>query len=111
MSIRARIALLSGLLTFVILLGIGVGVYFILQRSLNQEVDSRLTNVVVNVAENSTVGPTADGSLAVALPRLDPFASPGLYIQATDVNGAGKSRRRILTNNISLFRRMCSSKT
>ena len=89
MSIRARIALLSGFLTLVILMGIGIGVYFILERSLNQEIDNRLTNVVVNVAENSRVGPTADGGIGVNLPQLDPFVSPGLYIQDTDITGAG----------------------
>ena len=89
MSIRARIALLSGLLTFVILLAIGMGVYFTLQRSLSQEIDSRLTNVLVNVSEHATVGQAADGTVGVVFPSLDPFTSPGLYIQVTDVKGAG----------------------
>jgi signal transduction histidine kinase len=92
MSIRARIALLSGFLTFIVLFGIGVGVYYFLQRSLNQEVDNRLTNVVVNITANSRVTQSLDGRLSVNLPPLDPFASPGLYIQATDVRGAGQKQ-------------------
>ncbi|HEX3722133.1 MAG TPA: ATP-binding protein, partial [Nitrolancea sp.] len=64
----------------------------ILQRSLNQEVDSRLTNVVLNVTENSSVIPLSDGTLGVHFPPLDPFVSPGLYIQATNVKGVGQTQ-------------------
>ncbi len=90
MSIRARIAILSALLTAVILAAIGAGVYFTLQRSLNQEVDSRLTGVVYGVARNTPIEVTLTGQLAgVNIPDLDPFASPGLYVQVTRSDGSG----------------------
>ncbi len=94
MSIRARIALLSGFLTFVILLGIGAGVYFFLQRSLNQEIDRRLASVAAGVPSAIGVDKSADGSITYVglIQSLDPFASPGLYVQVTDVQGVGKAR-------------------
>lgn len=93
MSIRARIAILSALLTAIILAGIGIGVYFTLRRSLNQEIDSRLSGVVVNVASRAVIERRIDGSVGkVVIPQLDPFASPGLYVQVTDVSGVGNSR-------------------
>jgi two-component system, OmpR family, sensor kinase len=92
MSIRARIALLSGALTLVILLSIGAGVYFTLQRSLNQEIDNRLYSVVVTVTKHGSVVQAPDGTIGVGIPPLDPFASPGLYIQVTDVRGAGQQQ-------------------
>ncbi len=93
MSIRARIALLSAILTAVILAGIGAGVYFTLERSLNQEIDSRLSGVVANVAGRADPVRSATGRLiGVTFPDLDPFASPGLYIQVTNTDGSGVSQ-------------------
>ena len=91
MSIRARIAILSAFLTAIILAGIGIGVYFTLQRSLNQEVDGRLRSVFVGVATRSSGELSLQtGQLTgVFIPDLDPFASPGLYVQVTNADGTG----------------------
>ena len=90
MSIRARIALLSGFLTLVILMGIGVGVYFILQRSLNREIDNRLASIAANVNAELAFVRNPDGSLnRVVLPKLDPFVSQGIYLQVIDLRGNG----------------------
>ncbi len=91
MSIRARIAILSAFLTAIILAGIAVGVYYTLQRSLNQEVDSRLSGVVSGVAKNTKISPTITGGTNVRIPELDPFASPGLYVQVTSPDGQGQN--------------------
>ncbi len=92
MSIRLRIALLSAILTAVILAGIGAGVYFTLRRSMNQEIDNRLSGVVSNVASHADTLRSSDGRLIVPIPDLDPFASPGLYIQITKTDGTGVSQ-------------------
>ncbi len=89
MSIRARIAILSAFLTAIILAGIAVGVYYTLQRSLNQEVDNRLNGVVSGVAKNTKIEPTLTGGTTVHIPQLDPFASPGLYVQVVAPDGRG----------------------
>ena len=100
MSIRARIAILSALLTAFILAGIALGVYFELKRSMNQEIDSRLSGIVVSVANQATLERSLAGGLGtVVIPPLDPFASPGLYIQVTDENGVGKNRAPELSGN------------
>ncbi len=92
MSIRLRIALLSAILTAVILAGIGAGVYYTLRRSMNQEIDNRLSGVVANVANHADTVRSSDGRLFVAIPDLDPLASPGLYIQVTHPDGTGVSQ-------------------
>lgn len=92
MSIRARIALLSGFLTLVILMGIGVGVYFFLQRSLNQEIDRRLASVAAEVPTAIGVGQSGSITYVGLVRSLDPFASPGLYVQVTDVQGVPQAR-------------------
>lgn len=90
MSIRVRIALLSAVLTAVILAGIGVGVYFTLQRSQGQEIDSRLGKVVLGVANDSEIVQSLTSNrLNVRIPQLDPFAAPGLYVQVTHPDGSG----------------------
>lgn len=90
MSIRVRIALLSAILTAVILAGIGVGVYFTMQRSQGQEIDGRLGNVVRGVAGDSEIVQSlTTNSLGVRIPQLDPFAAPGLYVQVTRPDGSG----------------------
>lgn len=93
MSIRARIALLSGILTAVILFGFGAGVYFVLQRSLSKEVDNRIESVAKSVPAAVGVFPSLDGqTLNVRLVQsLDPFASSGIYVQITDSDGVGRA--------------------
>jgi len=93
MSIRARIALLSGILTAVILFGFGAGVYFVLQRSLSKEVDNRIEGVAKSVPAAVGVFPSLDGqTLNVQLVQsLDPFASSGIYVQITDRDGIGRA--------------------
>jgi signal transduction histidine kinase len=92
MSIRARIALLSGFLTFIILLGIGAGVYFFLQRSLSQEIDRRLASVAAEVPSAIGVGQSGSVTYVGLVRSLDPFASPGLYVQVTDPQGVGQAK-------------------
>lgn len=92
MSIRLRIAVLSGLLTVVLLLGVGAGVYFSLEHSLTAATKSRLSNVFVTIRNNSVpllfqndVTGQLEGQLK--LPPIDTLASPGLYIQVLDSKG------------------------
>ncbi len=102
MSIRARIAILSAFLTAIILAGIGIGVYFTLQRSINQEIDNRLRSVFVGVATRSSGELSlATGQLTgVYIPDLDPFASPGLYVQVTNTDGTGYKNSTPSTPNV-----------
>ncbi len=91
MSIRARIAILSAFLTAIILAGIAVGVYFTLERSMNQEIDSRLRSVYLGVYRGSKpeVSLSTGQLTGVFIPDLDPLASSGLYVQVTYPSGKG----------------------
>lgn len=89
MSVRIRIALLSAVLMTVLLLIVGTGVYFMLQRSLQSDIDQRLENVAEEVLRQSPVRPLPDGRLSVTFPDdFDPFISPGLYIQVIAADGS-----------------------
>ena len=81
MSIRLRIALLSTVLLALLLLGIGAGTYFTLERSMSQEIDGRLQDVVVSFRRQSAV--KVNGNyLEVTFPEdFNPLASPSVYIQ------------------------------
>lgn len=89
MSIRFRIALLTTALMAVLLISVGTGIYITMQRSLNQEINGRLWRVYQSVAKQTRVirlG-TSGPKFLVPPPEINPFASPGLYIQLTNAQG------------------------
>lgn len=91
MSIRLRIALLSGLLTVILLLGVGAGVYFTLEHSLTAATKSRLSNTFSNISKETTPRISCEPGgcrITWVLPNPDPIASPGLYIQALYPDGS-----------------------
>lgn len=92
MSIRLRIAVLSGLLTVILLLGVGAGVYFTLEHSLTAATKSRLSNVFGTIQGEMKpqlyFDPTLGWRIQWVLPDPDPIASPGLYIQAIYPDGS-----------------------
>lgn len=87
MSIRLRIALFTATLMTVLLLLIGGGIYFTLQRSLNDEIDSRLARVARSLADESTIIRRDGVPVRVDLPTANPFVSRGLYIQVINNQG------------------------
>jgi len=88
MSIRLRIVLLTTALVAVVLTAIGTGVYLTLERSLDQQMNTRLQNVYRGIANDSHVVEVMQtGQRFVVPPRdIDPFASPGLFLQIVDAN-------------------------
>jgi two-component system, OmpR family, sensor kinase len=89
MSIRARIVLLSTLLMAVVLVSVSLGVYQMLTRSLESEVDRRLLDVVESYRQNSHIDLGVGGAPILRAPGdLDPFTYPGLYLQVADRSGA-----------------------
>jgi two-component system, OmpR family, sensor kinase len=88
MSIRARIVLLSTALMAVVLVSVSLGVYQMLMRSLESDIDHRLLSVVDSYREESRILTDEGGRLMLRAPEdLEPFTYPGLYIQV--LNHAG----------------------
>lgn len=93
MSIRARIVLLSTLLMAVVLVSVSLGVYQMLMRSLESDVDRRLHSVVDTYRDESEIEPGVGGQLELDAPRnLDPFTYPGAYLQVTDEYGQAEGQ-------------------
>jgi two-component system, OmpR family, sensor kinase len=88
MSIRARIVLLSTLLMAVVLVSVSLGVYQMLMRSLESDVDRRLLTVVDSYRQQSHIDFGVGGQPILRAPGdLDPFTYPGLYLQVADASG------------------------
>ena len=88
MSIRARIVLLSTLLMFVVLVSVSLGVYQMLARSLEADIDRRLFDVADSYREQSSPGIGLGGVPVLHAPEdLDPFTYPGLTLQVADSRG------------------------
>jgi two-component system, OmpR family, sensor kinase len=88
MSIRARIVLLSTLLMAVVLVSVSLGVYQMLMRSLESDVDRRLLTVVDSYRQQSHIDLGVGGQPILRAPAdLDPFTYPGLYLQVADASG------------------------
>lgn len=93
MSIRARIVLLSTLLMAVVLVSVSLGVYQMLTRSLESDVDRRLLNVVESYRQQSHIDLGVGGQPILRAPGdLDPFTYPGLYLQVADAAGSAQGR-------------------
>ncbi|MBX6340941.1 MAG: HAMP domain-containing protein [Thermomicrobiaceae bacterium] len=89
MSIRLRIVLLVTGLMALLVVALSGGVYFTLERSLRHDVDARLRNVYLSYKRDPNLQTTqvADGLVMARIPDIDPFTSPGLYIQVVRLNG------------------------
>lgn len=87
MSIRIRVAALSTALMLVLLLSVGTGIYITLKRSLDQEIDARLWNNFISYVNDSRVVQYLPEGITFRDPYVDPFQSPGLYMQVADPYG------------------------
>jgi two-component system, OmpR family, sensor kinase len=88
MPIRQRIALSTAGIMIVILLLTSLGIYTAMSRNLHAEVDGRLQSVYDTYRQNpAAVMQRPDGQFEVDLPELDPFTSPGLFMQVVNVRG------------------------
>lgn len=89
MSIRARIVLLSTLLMAVVLVSVSLGVYQMLMRSLESDVDRRLLTVADSYRQQSHITLGVGGQPELRVPDdLDPFRYPGLYLQVANSSGS-----------------------
>jgi two-component system OmpR family sensor kinase len=91
MGIRWRLTLWFSLILLVILGFSGSVFYFLLQHYLFQNVDNSLLTYTSRVHGNLQNGitPGSDFSMIHSnLPAVNEFASPGIYIQLIDSNGA-----------------------
>ena len=101
MSIRARIVLLSTLLMAVVLVSVSLGVYQMLMRSLESDVDRRLLTVVDSYRQQSHIDLGVGGQPILRAPGdLDPFTYPGLYLQVA--NAAGSPQGQSTDYNLML---------
>ena len=87
MSIRIRVAALSTALMLVLLLIVGTGIYFTMRSSLDQEIDSRLWNDFISYVNDSRLVQYRPEGITFRDPYVDPFQSPGLYMQVADPHG------------------------
>jgi hypothetical protein len=70
-----------------------VGIYLFVERTFQDRIDDQLRNVGQNVAASISVSPsTSSGGQIVNLPDLDPFASPGNYVQVVNAEGTGMAQ-------------------
>jgi two-component system, OmpR family, sensor kinase len=88
MPIRQRIAFSTAGVMILLLLGLSIGIYTAMSRNLHSEMDSRLRTVYNTYRQNPAVFiPRPDGQVEVDLPELDPFTSPGLFMQVVNRRG------------------------
>ncbi len=87
MSIRVRVAALSTALMLVLLLTIGTGIYVTLSRSLDQQIDARLWNTFISYVNDTRLVQYKPERIIFRQPNIDPFQSPGLYMQVADPDG------------------------
>lgn len=88
MPIRQRIALSTAGIMIIILLLTSFGIYTAMSRNLHAEVDARLFSVYQTYRQNpAAVIQRPDGQFQVELPELDPFTSPGLFMQVVNSRG------------------------
>jgi two-component system, OmpR family, sensor kinase len=93
MSIRARIVILSTALMAVVLVSVSLGVYQMLMRSLESEMQTRLYSVVDSYRQQSHIEVMASGEQVLRAPgNLESFTYPGLYIQVTDRAGVPRGQ-------------------
>lgn len=83
-SIRARLALVFTTVMGLVLVVFGLALYASVQGYLIREIDSSLAELSHHVASSIS---TRGYSSAMAIPDLDPFASPGVHVQVLDGYG------------------------
>jgi two-component system, OmpR family, sensor kinase len=78
----------------VVLVSVSLGVYQMLTRSLEADVDRRLLNVVDSYRQQSYIDLGVGGQpMRLWVPEnLDPFTYPGLYLQVEDAEGGPQGR-------------------
>ena len=98
MSIRLRFTIWAAAIMLAIFLTLSFGLYYMMERNLQQEMDQRVASVWRTLISNPDLYVDRDtGELLTALENPEPFAAPGLYIQvlrATDLSLVAK------TNNL-----------
>lgn len=88
MPIRQRIAFSTAGVMVLLLLGLSLGIHFAMSRNLHADMDARLQSVYSAYRQNpSYVTPLGNGLFNIDLPELDPFTSPGLFMQVVETNG------------------------
>jgi two-component system, OmpR family, sensor kinase len=97
MPIRQRIAFATAGVMILLLLGLSIGIHTAMSRNLHAEVDNRLETVYNTYRQNpARIGRLPDGRIAVDLPEINPFTSPGLFMQVLDDTG------RVAEQSVSL---------
>lgn len=100
MTIRQRIAYITAGVMVLLLLALSVGVYVAMSRNLHDAVDTRLRTVYTTYSQNpASLTPLPDGNFIVNLPALDPFTSPGLFMQVVNREGLVASQSASLAGN------------
>lgn len=98
MSIRLRFTIWAAAIMLAIFLTLSFGLYYMMERNLQQEMDQRVTSVWRTLISNPDLYVDREtGELLTALENPEPFAAPGLYIQvlrASDLSIVAK------TNNL-----------
>ena len=98
MSIRLRFTIWAGAIMLGIFLALSLGIHYMMERNLQNEMDQRVTSVYDTLRRNRDLYVDAEtGGFSIALRNPEPFASPGLYIQVLDPNYAVVSK----TENLS----------
>lgn len=93
MSIRRRLTLWYSVILAVTLTAFGILLYVILANGWLYQAEQSLVAKGEEIARSMdvrTLHPT--GELAVMLPKMDVFTSPGIFVQATDIYGAVVAR-------------------
>lgn len=100
MTIRQRIAYITAGVMILLLLALSVGVYVAMSRNLHDAVDTRLQTVYATYSQNpASLALRPDGTFVVNLPALDPFTSPGLFMQVVNPQGLVNSQSATLAGN------------
>ncbi len=103
MSIRFRVAALSTALMLALLLTIGTGIYVTLVRSLDEQIDARLWNNFISYVNDTRLVQYKPEGIIFRQPNVDPFQSPGLYMQVADAGGTVSAFAPFLgTDHISI---------
>jgi signal transduction histidine kinase len=85
-SIRFRLSAWYALLLFILIVLLGAGVAFKLEREQRQDVDTRLESTAKEMVSQFTVSPTPGGA-AINVPPPDAFSFPSQLIQVVDEKG------------------------
>ncbi|MBA2451664.1 MAG: HAMP domain-containing protein [Chloroflexia bacterium] len=87
MPIRQRIAFSTAGVMVLLLLGLSLGSHFVMSRNLHADMDARLQSVYNAYRQSPSGIGFANGTITINLPELDPFTSPGLFLQVVNTDG------------------------